>query len=71
MSELKFTVSYGRTVNLMHYEIARFGLSMEFPRDEMPIDEAFELVKAEVEKQIKKLWEARGVEKEGKSTPMV
>ena len=61
MSELKFTVTYGKTVNLGNYESARIDLSYEFRRDEMDPEEAFLLVKTKVDYWEKELKEARGI----------
>jgi len=55
----KFTVSYGRTVNLGQYESARFDFSMEFYVDSTDPGEAWEMVREQVERQVEKLKEAR------------
>ena len=63
MSKLKFTVSYGRTVNLGNYESARIDLSVEFWRDEVDINQAFEEVMREVHYRVADLVRARYGEK--------
>ena len=54
MSEkLKFTVTYGRTVNTGNYESEKYVLSQEFYKDECAIDWAFHESQELVEAQIK------------------
>ena len=38
---LKFTVSYGKTINLGNYESEKLVLSKEYYQDDTPIDFAF------------------------------
>lgn len=62
MTELKFTISYGKTINLRNFESARIDFSYEFIRDEMDPEEAYLLVKVKVDEWEKQLKEARGIE---------
>lgn len=55
MSELKFTVGYGRTVNLRNNESVRFDLTIEFNKEMTTIEDAWMVVKTQVDHQIKKL----------------
>lgn len=48
MTDLKFTVTYSRTVSDGNYGSEKFGLIHEFEVDSCSIDTAFRLVKSEV-----------------------
>jgi len=53
MSErLKFTVTYGKTVNIGNYESEKYGLSQEFYEGECTVERAFEIVIRDVENVI-------------------
>ena len=45
---LKFTVTYGETVNVGNYESKRYQISREFWTGHQPLEEAFDIVKAEL-----------------------
>ena len=52
---LKFSVSYGRVVQVKPYETARFNVMIENYKDEVPVSWAFAEARAFVENQVKKL----------------
>ena len=48
-NKLKFTVSFGRTINLGNYSTARLGISKEFFYGLHSVEEAYEEVKGIVD----------------------
>ena len=52
MSDLKFTVSYRKTISDGNYGGEQFGLSQEFDTGSCTIQRAFSIVKREVEDMI-------------------
>lgn len=49
---LRFTVHYSRTMKIREYENERYGLSVEFLRDDVDVSDAFRLVKNQVLSEI-------------------
>lgn len=52
MKNLKFIVTYGRTVNLGNYNSEKLTLSMEYDKDLHDIEEAFEEVRQKVMQEL-------------------
>ena len=47
--KLKFTVSYGRTINTGNYESEKYGITQEFYDGDCTIETAFKIVKRDLE----------------------
>lgn len=53
MEQKKFTISYGRTINLGNFNSERIEMSQEFDVGEISPMDAFKLVRAETAKMAK------------------
>ena len=50
--KLKFTISYGRTINTGNYESERYGITQEFYDGDCTVETAFKIVKHDLENVI-------------------